>query len=117
MHVSWQIIKLVWDNLDIIPDEQLFAEARASPNPCYLADLRRRCKERGLEDLEFRTSDSWSRYYTHDKLMEPSSIYRQQSGVSAFDIGWDQDEPFDGRRADASIVELFACMAGGNLAK
>lgn len=102
----------LWDSLlqKMVPEEALFAEAKASSNPHYLDSLRRRCVELGLPDLEATAAASDEDHFAgSSRPLEPSAT-EMPAVVDAGSVGWDMQGPFDGYRADVGMVELWACM-------
>ncbi|OLN89003.1 hypothetical protein CCHL11_06056 [Colletotrichum chlorophyti] len=102
-----------WDQLDVEPSRELFAEAKASVNPHYLADLRRRCADRGLEEFQTHDPTQPSRlvHHTSNYLAEPSASC-VSSSVSTEDIheGFESYGIYNGSTVNASTINLFASV-------
>lgn len=101
----------LWDSLlqRLVPQEALFAEAKASPNAHYLTSLRRRCVELDLPDLEATAAASGDDYFAGSGRPLESSATEMPAVVHAGSVGWDMGGPYDGYRADVGMVELWAC--------
>ena len=107
-----------WDELDFEPFHELITEAAASPNPHYLRDLQRRCKERGIEhidpnreQLKVRGCD-YLAVKASNQVLDPSSDFLPRS-LTMDNVLADESvgEIYNGYGVDASSVELFAAAS------
>ncbi|KAF2965776.1 hypothetical protein GQX73_g7800 [Xylaria multiplex] len=104
----------VWDRLAWVPDEQLLAEARQSPNPHYLQALQQRNVEIGAVDS---TGQEHSAVPPRPLIPVYGDLVRGKGSrrtpthlrgeVSESEFNWGQGGAYDGIGIDAAAIELF----------
>ncbi|KAI0540899.1 hypothetical protein GGR58DRAFT_459448 [Xylaria digitata] len=104
----------VWDRLAWVPDEQLLAEARQSPNPRYLQTLHQRNVEIGAADS---TGQGYSAVPPRSLIPVYGDLVRGKGSrraathlrgeVSESNFSWGQGGAYDGIGIDAAAIELF----------
>ncbi|QPH06474.1 hypothetical protein C2857_004976 [Epichloe festucae Fl1] len=108
-----------WDMLDIEPTKDLFLEAIVHHNPHFLKDLRKRCANRGLSDLEESARSGW--LIAEQRTRQ--AYKPQYSGVVANEVfpddvelaDTDTDHVYDIFGVNVDAVELFASLSGTEL--
>lgn len=98
-----------WDDFDIEPFEDLVFEAKASPNPHYLADLERRCTESGLDVNRLKPlgqSDLAINSYADDT----TTVLYSSISVAHFDPTDQGPALYNGHRVNMCEAELFAIV-------
>ncbi|KJJ29148.1 hypothetical protein AFLA70_13g006030 [Aspergillus flavus AF70] len=99
----------VYDKLDVDPDVDLLAEAKVSPNPYYLQDLRNKTERRGGVPDEW---PKWNPCYTRDRLFEHTTT-RLLGDVSNSIADTESGVPYNGVYAGMSHVALHVCASEG----
>ncbi|KAK1762664.1 hypothetical protein QBC33DRAFT_551667 [Phialemonium atrogriseum] len=101
-----------WDGFDFEPHGELVVEAKASPNPHYLADLERRCTESGLDFERLEIVSQWSqREFAINSYVDDTTTFLRSS-ISVADFDWLEQgpAPYNSERVNMSEAELFAIV-------
>ena len=99
----------LYDCPDITPNYYIVREARASPNPYYLADLLARAARFNIDVTSQPQGLDWRAYTRSDDMeLATTLLYNSISEDSVFS-NVQVDHIYDGIRADISQIELFVC--------